>query len=304
MHCIPSSAKAFKETMTKKIIYDCDNTLGILFKEVDDGLTIIYILGKPEIEILGITTTFGNGRIDHVYTQTKKLLQHLDLDIPVFRGEDERAMGELTPASQFFVDEVNRHPGEITILATGPLGNLLAASKEDPKFFTKVNRVIIMGGTLQPIQLGYRNLKELNFSANPEAAMSVLSAPCPIIVFPAQACLEAPYHLRDIRQAEYWPAWMKRTLMQWLITFSLYTGGKVFYLWDLLPAVFLSKPKLFTIQPFRVGSTLLDIEQGMLIETQNEPTSSIMLSTGIKDRKAFFVELERGWREAAANYPL
>ncbi len=289
--------------MTEKIIYDCDNTLGILSNEVDDGLTIIYLLGTPGFELIAITTTFGNGRIEQVYPQTQKFLKQSNLEIPVLRGEGEQTLGELTPASQFLVEQVNRHPGEITLLATGPVGNIHAAGKEDPDFFSKVKRIVVMGGTLQPIQLGYRNLKELNFSANPEAAMRVLSTPCPITVFPAQACLETPYRLRDIRQADYWPGWMKRTLVQWLITFSLYTGGRVFYLWDLLPAVFLSKPELFEIQAFHVGSTLADLSQGVLIETQVESDPTIMLSTGIKDRNGFYVELERGWREAAENYP-
>jgi len=53
--------------MTQKIIFDCDNTLGIPLKEVDDGLTLLYLLGVPELDLLGITTTFGNGRIDQVY---------------------------------------------------------------------------------------------------------------------------------------------------------------------------------------------------------------------------------------------
>ena len=290
--------------MTEKIIFDCDNTLGMLLNEVDDGLTAIYLLGTPEIELLGITTTFGNGRIDKVFPQTQKLVQHLGLNIPVLKGEGETTRGQPTPASDFLVEQVNRHPGEITLLATGPLGNLYCAVKEDPEFFKKVNRIAVMGGYLQAVWLGYRNLKELNFSAHPEASLRVLSAACPVTVFPAQVCLEAPYHLRDIRQADYWPGWMKRALTQWLITFSLYTGGRTFYLWDLLPAVFLVKPDLFSLQTFKIGSSLADMEQGMLIESQKQSAPEITLAEGIADREGFTAELERGWRQAAENLPL
>lgn len=290
--------------MAEKIIFDCDNTLGIMLNEVDDGLTLLYLLGTPSIEVLGITTTFGNGRIDQVFPKTEKLVQHLALNIPVFKGESEQRLGEQTPASNFLVDQVDQNPGEITVLATGPVGNLYAAAKKDPGFFNKVRRIIVMGGALQPIQLGYRNLKELNFSAHPEAAVRLLTASAPLTVFPAQACLEAPYRLKDICRADYWPGWMKRTLTQWLVAFSLYTGGRVFYLWDLLPAVFLSKPEIFTMQPFKLGSTLADMKQGMLVEAKKESAPEITLAAGIKDPPAFFAELERGWRTTAEKCPL
>jgi purine nucleosidase len=291
--------------MSEKIIIDCDNTLGILLNEVDDGLTILYLLGTPKLELLGVTTTFGNGRIDQVYTQTQKLVKHLECGLPVLKGEGKASQGQATDASRFLVEQVNRRPGEITLLAIGPLGNLYAASLEDSDFFSKVKQIVVMGGYLQPVWLGYRYLKELNFSAHPEASKGVLSAACPVTVFPAQSCLEAPYHLRDIHRAEYWPGWMKRSLTQWLFSFGLYTGQLVFYLWDLLPAVFLNNPDLFEVQPFRVGSKLADLHQGMLVKAQKgQPAPEISLAAGIADRKAFYAELERGWRQAAETYPL
>ena len=59
----------------KRVIYDCDNTMGLPLKEVDDGLTLLYLLGRPDIELLGVTTTFGNGTAGQAYAQTQKLLQ-------------------------------------------------------------------------------------------------------------------------------------------------------------------------------------------------------------------------------------
>jgi len=290
--------------MSGKIIIDCDNTLGILLNEVDDGLTILYLLGILDIEIIGITTTFGNGRIEQVFPQTQKLVRHLGLSLPVLKGEGQASLSEPTPASRFMVDQVNQHPGEITLLSIGPPGNLSAAALADPEFFLKVKRVVLMGGYLQPVWLGYRNLKELNFSAHPDASLRVLKAYCPVTVFPAQVCLDAPYRLRDIHRADYWPGWMKRTLTQWLITFSLYTGGRVFYLWDLLPAVFLVKPEIFDLEPFPLGSNLGDLQRGKLIKAQEESAPVIQLASGIRDRQAFFNELERGWRKAAETFPL
>ena len=44
----------------RKIIHDCDCTFGINGCDVDDGLALLYLLGDPEAEILGVTTTYGN----------------------------------------------------------------------------------------------------------------------------------------------------------------------------------------------------------------------------------------------------
>ena len=42
------------------VVVDCDNTLGIPGCDVDDGTALIYLLGCPEVEIIGITTSYGN----------------------------------------------------------------------------------------------------------------------------------------------------------------------------------------------------------------------------------------------------
>jgi len=290
--------------MTQKIIFDCDNTLGIPLKEVDDGLTLLYLLGVPELDLLGITTTFGNGRIDQVYAQTLKLAKQLVVDIPVLKGEGQLGQSPNTSAARFLIEAANQYPGEIILLATGPLGNLHSASQLDPDFFHKLKAIHLMGGYLKPVKLGYRNLQELNFSADPIAAHSVLNAPCPVIVFSAQACLDAPYRFKDIRNADYWPARLKWVMYKWLFAFGLFTGEFIFYLWDLLPAVYLTKPELFNIKDFIIGSSIKDLQSGMLIEGDLSKSPVIKLATGIKDQQAFHDYLNKAWRDSAKRYLL
>jgi len=290
--------------MSHKIIFDCDNTLGIPLKEVDDGLTLFYLLGIPEIELIGVTTTFGNGSIDQVFQQTQKLVGRLGLEIPVLKGEGQPGQAPDNLAARFLVDAANRHSGEITLLATGPLGNLHAASQLDPDFFHKLNGVCVMGGYLEPVKLGYRNLQDLNLSANPIAAKTVLNAPCPVTVFSGQACLDATFGLKDILKIDYWPEKLKWTLTQWLIAFGLYTGRFVFFLWDLLPAVFLTMPQLFNIKDFRIGSSIKDLQSGMLIQSNSIEDPVIKLAAGIKDQQAFYDHLNKAWRDAAKRFLL
>jgi inosine-uridine nucleoside N-ribohydrolase len=299
--------------MIEKIIFDCDNTIGIPFKEVDDGLTLLYLLGVDDINILGITTTFGNGSIDQTYSQTHKIAQQMGLDFPVLLGEGYRGQDPDTPAAQFLVESVNQYPRQLTILATGPVGNLHAANQLDPDFYHKVKRILAMGGylgahagqstTSRGIKLGYRYLHELNFSANPEAAHEMLHAPCPVTVFPGQVCLQAPFTRKNIKEASWWPRKLRRILTHWLITFGLYCGVPKFYLWDLLPAVYLTNPNLFTTIAFPLASTIQDMQHGLLIENPNPQAHAIQVGTSIRNPSDFYNHLSAAWQQAAENYP-
>ena len=290
--------------MTEKLIFDCDNTLGLPLKEVDDGLALLYLLGEPKLSLLGITTTFGNGTIDQVYSQTQKLANSLAREIPVLKGEGAQSRGAETPAAAFMVETVNKFPNQVTLLATGPVGNILTASRLDPGFLSKIKRIAVMGGYLEPLKLGYRNLQELNFSANPQAAHKVLNAPCPVTVFPGQACLDAPFVWRQVNQADWWPRQFRRILRKWLLVFGLYFGVSAFYLWDLLPAVYLAHPEFFDAIPFPIKSTQNHLKHGMLIRGEPKTSAYITLATGIRDKPGFYQHLETTWRRSAREYPL
>ena len=80
--------------------------MGLPRKEIDDGLTLLYLLGRPDIEPLGVTTTFGNGTIDEVYPQTVQLLRDLGhSDMPVYAGAGARGQAS-TEAARFLAEGV------------------------------------------------------------------------------------------------------------------------------------------------------------------------------------------------------
>ena len=56
-----------------KIIYDCDNTMGLYGKDVDDGLTLLYLYQQADVDLLGVTLTYGNGTLAEVVGQSKLL---------------------------------------------------------------------------------------------------------------------------------------------------------------------------------------------------------------------------------------
>jgi len=281
----------------EKIVFDCDITMGLITKEIDDGLALYYLMGRSDINLLGITTTFGNGTIEQVYKQTRKMAADLMLEnLPVLRGAGHRREGP-TEAAKFLVEIAAAHPGEITILATGPLGNLRGAYEIDPDFFKNLKGIVCMGGYLLPIKVGRRDVKELNLSADPEASFLVLNAPCPVTLMNAQICLQAPFSWQDYRKLDFWSRGTRRLIRNWLILHLIYTGLRNFYLWDLLPAVYLSYPDLFYNHLVSIQSSVKDLEEGTLLPIESDLSQGVNMPGQINDLERFKDIIIEAWKK-------
>ena len=283
----------------EKIIFDNDNTMGLRTKEIDDGLTLFYLLGSSDIDPVGITTTFGNGTIDQVYGQTVKLVTELKReDIPVIRGAGKRGE-EPTDAARFLAEKAAAFPGEITVLATGPLGNLRGAAELDPNFFSNLKGIACMGGYLHPIKVGRRDVNELNLSADPEASFEVLQGPCPVTLMNAQICLQAPFRWRDYRRLDFWSRKTRRMVRDWLVLHAVFCSIPYFYLWDLLPAVYISHPELFVDYQVMIQSNVEDLEGGTLLPVEPEGIRGINMPVLINDMDKLMEILFKAWRKIA-----
>ncbi len=287
-----------------KVILDCDNTMGLAFREVDDGLGLLYLLGVPEVELIGVTTTFGNGSGRQVYQQTRKLVADLKLDIPVLRGEERTARNQQTEASHFLVEAANQYAGELSIIATGPLGNLASTARMDAAFFSRCRQIICMGGYFEPLKLGRLMLKELNFSANPLAAYQVLNADCPLTVMSGQICTQASLERTDIERMQFWSSELRNILRRWLALFGILTSEKRFYLWDLLPAVYLTQPQFFDKVLADFSSSLDDLSTGKLIIKPGSQSNLKNFPSQIVQREQFFDHLWQSWQISADKHPL
>lgn len=197
------------------IIFDTDFAL----PPQDDALALLLALNSPEIEILGITTVAGNKSRDQATADALKVLEMVGCErIPVYAGAqrplvhratdyarthwgewwtDARpvpplgAFARTRPAGgtavEFMVQTVLRRPGEVTILAIGPLTNIAEAIRRDPAFSKAVKRMVIMGGAIAALPDGAGNITpnaEFNFWVDPEAARTVLRSGIPIELSP------------------------------------------------------------------------------------------------------------------------
>ncbi len=99
----------------------------------------------------------------------------------------ERSHGDAVTS---LLDQIKRHPGEITLLALGPLTNVGAAIDRDPETFRKLKRVVMMGGS---VYRGYDDLgyttphgpdAEYNIAMDPVAAQKLFGSGVPIYMMP------------------------------------------------------------------------------------------------------------------------
>ncbi|MBN1813704.1 MAG: nucleoside hydrolase [Anaerolineae bacterium] len=258
------------------VIYDCDVTMGRLFREVDDGLVLLYLLGEPRVNLLSVTTTYGNGPVKMTTRTARELLNSVGhADIPVLRGAagpDDDA--EANEAAQHLRDIVNRRPGEITLVATGSMTNLKHAAALDADFFKKLRGLYLMGGVIEPLIWNGRRLAELNFALDPEAAYQAAHADCPITIASGQSGLSAVFRgpqlaaLQAIRDPV--SRLISRQVRSWFALMRLYFRDGGFALWDSVTALMLTQPGLFEYERVHVISTRGDLHAGRLVVTPNK----------------------------------
>ncbi|KAL4347395.1 hypothetical protein GQ457_17G006080 [Hibiscus cannabinus] len=186
----------------KKIIIDTD-------PGVDDAMAIFLALRSPEVEIIGLTTIFGN-----VYTTlaTRNALHLLEVadrtDIPVAEGShvtitkgtklriadfvhgvDGLGNQNFPPpqgkpidmsAPDFLIEQANLYPGKVTVVALGPLTNVALAIQQDPSFVKNIGQIVLLGGAFA-VNGNVNPAAEANIFGDPDAADIVFTSGADIL---------------------------------------------------------------------------------------------------------------------------
>lgn len=282
----------------KNIVFDCDNTFGVRDCDVDDGLALLYLLGDPDARLLGVTTTFGNSRLDTVYETTRKMLRELGREeLPVRRGGAGRGSYD-SEAVSFLVQMADQYPGELSILATGSLTNLGGAYKKDPHFFEKVKEIVLMGGITSPLVFEKKEMDELNFSCDPHASWLVLTKGRNVSVITGNNCLKVLFTREEYKDRLFTGG---RPVAEYIRTRTDYWFGyneegygiRGFYNWDVTAAVFLMHPELFEDDPVRLDLCEEDLKRGFL--RASETGKSVCNLPRIGEETAFKDNIYQTW---------
>jgi purine nucleosidase len=193
---------AVEEVGRQLVIIDTD-----IGDDIDDAFAVGLALESPELKILGIMTAWGNTPL-RARLVGRLLGETGREEIPVALGiEKYPATGKLTfsqaryaergpekrlpRAVDFLLEEIRKHPGEITLIAIGPETNLGAAIERDAETFRKLKRVVLMGGS---VYRGYEGFAyptvaphpqpEWNILCDVAAARKVFASGVPLYVMP------------------------------------------------------------------------------------------------------------------------
>jgi purine nucleosidase len=150
--------------------------MGAPGSDIDDGFALALALADPGIVVDLVTTVGGNSDVVTSTRLTAELLQVLGRgDVPVVQGApaDEDAAVEI-------VRRVRAEPGELTLVAIGPLTNIARALALDPEVARDVREIVVMGGVFLEQTNVAAMPGEYNFWCDPDAAQAVMECGAPL----------------------------------------------------------------------------------------------------------------------------
>jgi inosine-uridine nucleoside N-ribohydrolase len=185
-----------------------------------------------------------------------------------------------TRAAQALVEHVRAHPGEVTVLAIGPLTNIATAMLLDPGWPDYVARLVIMGGAFEARNV----LQELNASYDPEATDIVLSSTAPVTMVPLDVTLQTFLRLDDLdvldRAGTPLATYLSRTTHPWVSWLAQRFGRDGCPLHDPLAMAALLDPDVITTRTACVGIELAgSLTRGRTVSW--DPTDAHSMHAGL-----------------------
>ena len=286
--CAEASAKPLP------VIIDTD-----IGDDIDDAFALALALRSPELKILGVTTTFRDTEM-----RARLVDRYLKAvgreDIPVAAGPPSKLGDDLTqkayalqsPAlmhadgADFILDQARNHPGEITLIAIGPLFTVQAAIERDPAAFRKLKRVVLMGGSIERGYDGPSNgvgpgehrppEPEWNILNDPAGLRALLSASVPVYMMPLDS---TQIHLQEAERKEIFaygsPVTDQVTLLyhQWLGNAQFHSATPT--LFDPVAVTYAFRPDLCPAKPMRIEVD----DKGLTRPVPGEPNSEVCMQS-------------------------
>ncbi len=239
--------------MPLPVLIDTDPAIGIFGADVDDALAIILALNSDELEVDGITAVFGNSDITNTYRIANEVVRVAQrTNIPVYKGAyNDTWLGVRTPAVQFLIDHIMDHPGEITLIALGPLTNIATTFLLEPRLAENLKSLLIMGGLFFHSNFGYSFIQsDFNFNRDGLAARIVLDQDIDTTLIGLDVTVRVFFkdlHYVALQQVKT-PItnYLSKHLKSWLILNKIISGGKGFNPHDPITVAYLLKKNLYS----------------------------------------------------------
>lgn len=281
----------------EKVIIDTD-----IGDDVDDAFALALALRSPELQIVGVTTAFGD-------TETRAKLVDRFLgevgrqDIPVLAGVATASKGTFTQrryaegghfakashgnAVDFLLEQIRRAPGEITLIAIGPLMNVGGAIDKDAATFRKLKRVVLMGGC---IKRGYGDLSytapvgpmaEWNILNDVSSAQKLFASGVPVFVMPLDS---TQLKMDEVKRSFLFS---RGTALTDALTLLYHQWGQVTpTLFDPMTIAYTVNPSLCPVQPIRIRVD----EKGFTRPEEGAPNAQVCLDSNPDEFFRFYLK--------------
>jgi len=194
----------------RPVIFDTD-----IGTDVDDILALVLLAKAPELQLIGVTTVYGDTLLRARIAQvTRDLLQRKE--VAVIPGESRTLTGrqifwaglegygvpgldqvqipESIGAVHYLVESAQRYGNDLEILATGPLTNIASAIAKSPEALSRIKHLYLMGGAF------WMDRYEHNIRCDPEAAKIVFASGIPITAIGLDLTLRVRLGKKDVQR--------------------------------------------------------------------------------------------------------
>jgi inosine-uridine nucleoside N-ribohydrolase len=283
----------------KAIVLDVDTG-------IDDALALMLAVTIDAFAIRAVTTVAGNVDVGTATENTRAILGLLGrADVPVAAGaagpivrplrvapafHGERGLGDLDASTwnvpraplapesgpELIARLARANPGQLTLIATGPLTNVALALKSDPPLAKRLTDVVIMGGAIGTAG-NASPVAEANFHNDPEAASVVLQAGVPIILVPldvTEQVVVTQARLETLRQSGASPVLdVAVPILDFYLAASERFGHVGCAMHDPLAVLLAARPELAELTPLHVQVATHDpLTAGQCVVDRRRPT--------------------------------
>jgi len=235
----------------------------------DDCLAILLLAQQDAIEIVGVSTVFGNAPLSQTDLTARDLIHRIEQSrrhtIPLYKGSSEPLKQEdtitsvrLDEAHQALRKTLEHEP--LVILALGPLTNVAIALKNRPQLQANVTRLIAVmgrrkGHVFHPVEGGTAHsflghgpiFRDFNVTKDEPATAAVIAMGLPLTLIPYEAARGVLLDASCLDKMEALggpPAWVAHRVRPWLFYWRQDIGVEGFYPFDLVAAAYIAQPSL------------------------------------------------------------
>jgi purine nucleosidase len=300
-----------------RIIVDTDVAMGAPGSDIDDGFALALAVDLPDQRLELVTTVNGNTDVETSTLLALDLLQRLGRsDVPVVQGartpllrpvhdhpardrvagvRERLAHHKPAPgrAATAIIEHVMANPGEITLVAIGPLTNVAVAMALEPALTTTVKQIVVMGGVFLRTTNALSMPGEFNVWVDPEAAAIVLNSGAPLRFIGLDVTLQVQLNRADADRLQAtgrpFASYAGECAHAWIDYLRTAYPGRGFLsapMHDPLAVAAVSRPQLVTWRPARVeveycSSITRGVTVADLLCERNPPEPNCLVATEV-----------------------